>query len=215
MVLDLGSGEKPFWRADVYVDDLSMGNMQRATNKPVITKFGLFVDARAEALPFKDESFDYVYCSHLLEHVEAPDKVANEIQRVLKSNGVAYLDLPNALNDMVIQHIAHLWLVFDSGEGFVFYRKSKALFTAIDTNGQIYRRFTRHCLRENHFIRKQLRKPFKLTVINDINSENLYYPPKAEITITKTQRLDVLPLINKVFRWLFVKEKDYSEIFIK
>ena len=62
LVLDIGSGDKPFWRGDVFVDDLSMEDAQRAGNSAT-SKIGVFVDANAENLPFDDETFDFVYCS--------------------------------------------------------------------------------------------------------------------------------------------------------
>ena len=36
IVIDIGSGDKPFWRADVFVDDLSLGNVQRASETKTI-----------------------------------------------------------------------------------------------------------------------------------------------------------------------------------
>lgn len=47
-------------------------------------------------LPFKDDFFDGVYCSHLIEHLYPEDvfKLANEIGRVLKSGGVVVIKPP-------------------------------------------------------------------------------------------------------------------------
>ena len=50
-----------------------------------------FVVAKAEALPFNDESFDAVWSITTLEHVACPEKAVFEISRVLKPSGVAYL----------------------------------------------------------------------------------------------------------------------------
>jgi len=45
--------------------------------------------------PFKDNSIDILYCSHLLEHL--PDKIRsmNELGRILKTNGYAIILLPH------------------------------------------------------------------------------------------------------------------------
>ncbi len=48
-----------------------------------------------EDLPFADESFDIVYCSDVLEHVNDLEKVISEISRVLKPNGVFLYDTIN------------------------------------------------------------------------------------------------------------------------
>ena len=41
----------------------------------------------AHNLPFKDESFEVVVCSEMLEHADNPQKVISEIKRVLKPRG--------------------------------------------------------------------------------------------------------------------------------
>lgn len=46
------------------------------------------------ALPEKDNSFDLVLCSHVLEHIPNDKKALEEIYRVLKPNGKAILLVP-------------------------------------------------------------------------------------------------------------------------
>ena len=48
-----------------------------------------------ENLPYADQSFDYVFCCDVLEHVMDLQKVISEISRVLKSNGVFFYDTLN------------------------------------------------------------------------------------------------------------------------
>lgn len=45
--------------------------------------------------PFEDNYFDYVTSSSVLEHVSFPEKVLDEMLRVLKPNGRVLLTLPN------------------------------------------------------------------------------------------------------------------------
>jgi ubiquinone/menaquinone biosynthesis C-methylase UbiE len=52
------------------------------------------VAADITALPFDDDSFDVVLCSHVLEHVEGEQQALAEIQRVLKPGGWAALMVP-------------------------------------------------------------------------------------------------------------------------
>lgn len=47
-----------------------------------------------QALPFSDESFEVVYCSHVLQAVEDDDKSLAEIYRVLTNNGWAIINVP-------------------------------------------------------------------------------------------------------------------------
>ena len=54
---------------------------------------GVYVLARAEHLPFEDNSFDLVFSTGLLEHFEDPMPVISEMVRVLKNGGLFYSDI--------------------------------------------------------------------------------------------------------------------------
>jgi ubiquinone/menaquinone biosynthesis C-methylase UbiE len=54
------------------------------------------IQGSAEMLPFMDDTFDVVYSSHVLEHVNSENKALNEMKRVLKPNGVLILGVPTA-----------------------------------------------------------------------------------------------------------------------
>ena len=45
-------------------------------------------------MPFNDNSFDFILCNHVLEHVYDDDLAIIELRRVLKNNGVAILQVP-------------------------------------------------------------------------------------------------------------------------
>ncbi len=47
-----------------------------------------------QALPFSDESFDFIFASHVLEHIPDDIKALSEIYRILKPNGMAILPVP-------------------------------------------------------------------------------------------------------------------------
>lgn len=55
---------------------------------------GVTVIADAHRLPFRDKSFDLVICRFVLEHVYDPQKVISELSRVLKKEGIVYVDVP-------------------------------------------------------------------------------------------------------------------------
>lgn len=59
-------------------------------------KYSLLVhDLNNNKLPFRDGSFDVVFCSHVIEHLESPYKVLKEFHRILKRGGVLILGIPN------------------------------------------------------------------------------------------------------------------------
>ena len=53
--------------------------------------------ADALNLPYGDNTFDVVVCSHVYEHVPSPYKMFSEIHRVLKQGGVCYFSAGNRL----------------------------------------------------------------------------------------------------------------------
>lgn len=49
-----------------------------------------------KGLPFKDNAFDLVWCTEVLEHLRNPSLLIKEIGRVAKKGGVAILTTPNS-----------------------------------------------------------------------------------------------------------------------
>ena len=45
-------------------------------------------------LPFKENSFDFILCNHVLEHINDDNKAMKELYRVLNKNGTAILQVP-------------------------------------------------------------------------------------------------------------------------
>jgi SAM-dependent methyltransferase len=52
------------------------------------------VAAAGEALPFRDEEFDFVICTQVLEYFPDPQRAVSEIRRVLRKGGVLFLSAP-------------------------------------------------------------------------------------------------------------------------
>ena len=54
------------------------------------------VDIKADIcnLPFNDNSYDYILCNHVLEHIYDDEKAMKEIFRVLNKNGIAIIQVP-------------------------------------------------------------------------------------------------------------------------
>ncbi len=50
----------------------------------------------AEDLPYANQSFDVVYSSHVLEHVNSESKSLKEMKRVLKDDGILIIGMPTA-----------------------------------------------------------------------------------------------------------------------
>ena len=49
-------------------------------------------------LPFEDNSFDIIFCNHVLEHIPDDTKAMQEMYRILKPNGWGIFQIPQDLN---------------------------------------------------------------------------------------------------------------------
>ena len=120
-ILDLGCSNNNFWKeanhfADIhdFKSDFKRLNLNFTQIKP------------DERLPFNDKEFDYVICSHVLEHVNDPVFLKNEIERIGKSG---YLELPTKLSDNLVfgcdeEVFGHKWwFEFDDDENKLIYAK--------------------------------------------------------------------------------------------
>ncbi len=82
---------------------------------------------------FNDNSFDFVICSHVMEHVPDDQKAMQEIYRVLKKNGKAIIMTPVLQNfegideDPECKDVAERWRRFGQDDHIRLY--SKKVFT--------------------------------------------------------------------------------------
>lgn len=53
------------------------------------------VAARAEGLPFREAQFDFVICTQVLEYLPEPARAVDEIRRVLRTGGYAFISVPS------------------------------------------------------------------------------------------------------------------------
>jgi SAM-dependent methyltransferase len=57
--------------------------------------------------PFKNKTFDLIYLSHVLEHLNNPLKVINELHRILKDNGTLIVRVPHYSGNSAWIDITH------------------------------------------------------------------------------------------------------------
>jgi len=86
IVLDIGGGRK-------------RGNFKEPSDATWLVldsgrEFSPNILGDAQSIPVKSNAVDCVKCTELLEHVEYPERVLEEISRVLKPNGTLILSAP-------------------------------------------------------------------------------------------------------------------------
>lgn len=96
LVLDIGSGGWPFKRANHLADKFPEGTTHRFES--MVQDDRPFFEVDIEHLPFEDKSYDFVFCSHVIEHLDNPGGAMRELMRVAKRG---YIEVPTRLSDVM------------------------------------------------------------------------------------------------------------------
>lgn len=148
-VLEIGSGHNPKTRSDIlcdkFIDDDEQRGGKLVSDRPI-------VEADGQHLPFADNSFDYVICSHVLEHVEDPDLLISELMRVAQRG---YIETPSEIGERIYGWQYHNWIVNLIDGRLVLQRNDKRadfgqLFHTLAERDKQWRRF--HILHHNLFL---------------------------------------------------------------
>lgn len=122
VVLDVGSGHYPFPFATILSDLYLEESPHRTENLVRDHRPLLKLDIRS--LPFAEKSIDFVYCSHILEHVEDPLQACLEIMRVGKQG---YIETPTLCKDGLFAwsgDASHRWHVLAIDNTIFFFEYS-------------------------------------------------------------------------------------------
>lgn len=88
-------------------------------------------------LPFKDESFDRIICSEVMEHVRDDDLACRELSRVLKKNGRIAITVPTIFSEQVYDLLTYEY--YTSPGGHIRRYHPKELAAIMRRNGlEIY-----------------------------------------------------------------------------
>ncbi|MCL6416515.1 methyltransferase domain-containing protein [Aestuariirhabdus sp. Z084] len=158
-VLDLGCGEGrhsigAYHEAlvDVVGVDLNLADLRAAQEKhesfPVENsqqRHCHFVCSDALNLPFADNSFDHVICSEVLEHIPDYQGVLQEINRVLRPDGLLVVSVPRAWPERICWRLSREYHQVEGGHIRIF--DSGKLKADIELLGlHCYRRHWAHAL---------------------------------------------------------------------
>ncbi len=165
-IVDIGCGNKPFKAATVIVDKLPDKydhNGKTYTENPkgmIKTLPGVeFVEADLRDLPFKDNEFDFAFCSHVIEHVDDLGQALQSLSRIAPRG---YLECPRYWFEYVDTTPFHKWFIDFDGEQLIAKPKSE-----FERQYFLNRRIFDH---ENKLFNK-LYRSYEANFINDVDSE--------------------------------------------
>ncbi|MCZ6691160.1 MAG: class I SAM-dependent methyltransferase [Planctomycetota bacterium] len=116
-VFDVGCGSRPYAHA-THLADIRVH--RRKGFLTLLRGPRPTVCCSVEALPFRDNAFDFVYCSHVLEHVRDPAAACRELQRVAPRG---YIECPRSWLEFPFCADDHRWLVDLEGGCLAFREK--------------------------------------------------------------------------------------------
>ena len=151
-ILDIGCNIAPIEYAQTVADIQDFSNFYKEKNKK-------FILIQNKILPFKDNEFDFVYASHVIEHVDDVSFFINELKRISTQG---YIELPSLLEDNLVLSANstedHKWIFkFDDVEKVLLVEKKKELIEPFITHGVLF---------------ETLRKNFRSSLVLELLWEN-------------------------------------------
>lgn len=131
-VLDVGGGHNPF-KGITHLLELDDDGWHRGGKSIVLPKSAVLIVGDVTALPFQTGSFNYMYASHVLEHVDVPEVARREMMRV---GSAGYIETPSPFleqglalsnqdsSEFSVHAALHKWFVFSNDDRLVFEPKT-------------------------------------------------------------------------------------------
>ena len=142
------------------------------------------LDINKDRLPFKDKEFDFVFSSHVMEHIKNVEFFISELERIAKKG---YLELPTKLEDNFCfeNRTDHIWQIdYDDIESKILISERFEFFHPIFSVNTA----------------QKFRETFRSSMVFE-----LYWENKIDYEIIKNQNLQKFSLL-KLFRKFFSKK---------
>ena len=168
-VLDIGSGGQPFPLA-THLCDLRLETNQDRPYDPIKIDSRPFFLTDILQLPCVDKQFDFVYCCHVLEHVQDPIACCKEIQRIAQRG---YIETPTLGKDMLFGWARglHKWHVTNHGNTLIFFEYSDRLLDGCRTSYW-----------KNHVLNNKYH-PLQDIFYDNLDSFNVMFPWQGGFTV--------------------------------
>lgn len=115
-VVEIGGGHMPFYKTKLILDKYPFENLERWSDTK---KIAPMIKADAIKLPLANNSVDVLFASHVLEHVDQPERFLSEAQRCAR---MIYLEFPSPRRELMYAWSFHRWVIEISGTRLIFYK---------------------------------------------------------------------------------------------
>ena len=134
-------------------------------------------------MPFKDNEFDYIIASHVVEHVEDISYFLNELSRVGRRG---YIEIPTRLEDNLVfeNKKDHIWhLVFDDVNNQINISKKQQYFEPVLTVASI----------------KKFNEYFRESLVIELSWEDSIQFNMDDDNLKTQAQISILNLLKKYF----------------
>lgn len=213
IVLEIGSGGNPYPRSNVlldkYEDTIERFHVPLVKDRPTV--LGL-----AERLPFKDESFDFIIASHVLEHTVDPVSFLKEMMRVGKAG---YIETPDAFFERINPYRFHRLEITElNGKLMIFKKPSWRHDTQVvdmyenKAKNEFIKLISKHP--EPFFVRFYWKDKIDYEIVNPEVDANWAYPDQCndENYSHKTLKIVFRELMRKTCRYLMSQRDRNKQI---
>ena len=188
-ILDIGCNRDAVKYAQTVADIQNLSSFYEDKDKN-------FVLIQNKDLPFKDNQFDFVYASHVIEHVEDVSYFIKELQRISKQG---YIELPSMLEDNIVlseNNIKdHKWFFqFDDVKNVLLTERKRQLIEPFITHGVLF---------------ESLRKNFRSSLVLELLWENEINYEFKKFTV-ESKKPYFISIIKKYFSYLIRTNKVIS-----
>ena len=185
-ILDIGCNRDAVKYAQTVADIQDLSKFYKNDDKD-------FVLINNKNLPFKDHQFDFIYASHVIEHVEDISYFIKELQRISKQG---YIELPSILEDNIVLSDNsvkdHKWFFkFDDVRNILLVERKKQLIEPFITHGVLF---------------GSLRKNFRSSLVLEFFWQNEINYEFKEFSVP-VKKLYFFSIIKKYFSYLIRTNK--------
>lgn len=132
LIAEVGPGNFPLPQATLFIEHPARKKNHRYSDEFINGKNVIFADIQTKIEEIPDKKIDFLWSSHILEHVLDPVAAAKEMSRIAK-RGVIVVPSPYKDTFFLWDEPEHLWDIYRRNNGLLFVRRDDSQISKIRT----------------------------------------------------------------------------------